>query len=180
VTPRSFSTITEPMKRMLLGQRLGFVATVCPDGTPNLSPKGTIMPWDETHLVFAHLYSPRTVANLRANSGIEINVVDVFSRKGFRFKGRAEVLERGFLFEQVMDLYRNGAAHDPLRDADRRVKAIVYVTVQSIAELISPAYDDGASESAVIAEWSELWAARASRALDGRAERSDGRNEAGS
>jgi len=24
-------------------QRLGFVASVCPDGTPNLSPKGTVI-----------------------------------------------------------------------------------------------------------------------------------------
>src|SRR6266581_2563776 len=29
------------MKRLVTEQRLGFVATVCPDGTPNLSPKGT-------------------------------------------------------------------------------------------------------------------------------------------
>ena len=33
--------LTEEMKRVVLEQKLGFVATVCPDGTPNLSPKGT-------------------------------------------------------------------------------------------------------------------------------------------
>jgi hypothetical protein len=31
---------------------LSFVATVCPDGTPNLSPKGTTAVWDDDH-VFA-------------------------------------------------------------------------------------------------------------------------------
>jgi len=31
---------TEDMKRVLNEQRLGFVASVCPDGTPNLSPNG--------------------------------------------------------------------------------------------------------------------------------------------
>jgi hypothetical protein len=33
--------LTEDMKRVVREQRLGFIATVCPDGTPNLSPKGT-------------------------------------------------------------------------------------------------------------------------------------------
>ena len=35
------------MKRVVGEQRLGFVATVCPDGTPNLSPKGTTAVWDD-------------------------------------------------------------------------------------------------------------------------------------
>lgn len=29
--------LTDDMRRVLTEQRLGFVATVCPDGTPNLS-----------------------------------------------------------------------------------------------------------------------------------------------
>jgi hypothetical protein len=32
--------LTIDMKRVVEQQRLGFFATVCPDGTPNLSPKG--------------------------------------------------------------------------------------------------------------------------------------------
>jgi len=34
-------TLTGDMKRVVLEQRLGFAATVCPDGAPNFSPKGT-------------------------------------------------------------------------------------------------------------------------------------------
>lgn len=34
--------LTEEMQRLVEEQRLALVATVCPDGTPNLSPKGTI------------------------------------------------------------------------------------------------------------------------------------------
>jgi hypothetical protein len=45
--------LTADMKRVVAEQRLGFVATVCPDGTPNLSPKGTIAVWDDDYLVFA-------------------------------------------------------------------------------------------------------------------------------
>jgi len=47
--------LDEDMKRMVSRQRLGFVATVCPDGTPNLSPNGTTMVWDDDHLMFADI-----------------------------------------------------------------------------------------------------------------------------
>ena len=77
------------MKRVVEEQRLGFVATVCPDGTPNLSPKGTTAVWDDDHLVFANIRSPGTLANLRQNASVEVNVVDPFLRKGYRFKGVA-------------------------------------------------------------------------------------------
>ena len=65
------STLTPDMKRVVEEQRLGFVATVCPDGTPNLSPKGTIAVWDDEHLVFANIRSPGTLANLRHNASVE-------------------------------------------------------------------------------------------------------------
>jgi hypothetical protein len=40
-TPQRSLTLTEDMERVVSEQRLGFVATVCPDGTSSLSPKGT-------------------------------------------------------------------------------------------------------------------------------------------
>lgn len=45
--------LTEDMRRVVRDQRLGFHATVCEDGSPNLSPKGTTLVWDDDHLVFA-------------------------------------------------------------------------------------------------------------------------------
>ena len=53
--------LTEEIKRFVREQQLGFVASVCPDGTPNLLPKGTNDVWDNEHLVFADLRMPRTV-----------------------------------------------------------------------------------------------------------------------
>ena len=87
--------LTEDMKRVVRQQRIGFVATVCPDGTPNLSPKGTAAVWDDDHLLFADLASPVTMANLRQNPAVEINLVDLYSRKGYRFKGAAHIVEKG-------------------------------------------------------------------------------------
>ena len=42
--------LTEDMKRIVREQRLGFFATVCPDGSPNLSPKGATFVLDDDHL----------------------------------------------------------------------------------------------------------------------------------
>ena len=38
--------LNEEMRRVVQEQRLGYAATVCPDGTLNLSPKGTTAFWD--------------------------------------------------------------------------------------------------------------------------------------
>jgi predicted pyridoxine 5'-phosphate oxidase superfamily flavin-nucleotide-binding protein len=149
--------LTDDMKRVVWEQRLGFAETVCPDGTPNLSPKGTTTVWDDDHLVFAHIYSPNTVENLRHNPAIEINVVDAVRRKGYRFKGTAEILTGGPVYDQIMAMYRGEGGHDPLRDADRRVRALVLVTVERALPLVSPAYDDGATEEQVSAVWERYW-----------------------
>ena len=87
--------LTEDMRRLIEEQKLAFHATVCPDGSPNLSPKGSTRVWDDDHLFFADICSPQTTANIRAGSLVEVNVVDPFVRKGYRFKGQAEIHERG-------------------------------------------------------------------------------------
>lgn len=128
---------------------LGFIATVCPDGTPNLSPKGTTAVWDDDHLVFAHIHSPGTVSNLQANPSIEINVVDQLTRKGFRFKGTAVVHTGGDVFERGVHLYEaRGTPH-----AAERIKAIVIVAVDRALPIVSPAYDLGATEEELRALW---------------------------
>ena len=39
--------LTDEMKQMVEHLRLCYVATVTPDGKPNLSPKGTLKVWDD-------------------------------------------------------------------------------------------------------------------------------------
>jgi predicted pyridoxine 5'-phosphate oxidase superfamily flavin-nucleotide-binding protein len=105
--------LTEDMKRIVREQRLGFYATVCEDGSPNLSPKGTTRVWDDDHLFFADLRSPRTVANISRGSLVEINVVDPFMRKGYRFKGPAVIHEPGSSgFVEALGLASLGSTSD--------------------------------------------------------------------
>jgi predicted pyridoxine 5'-phosphate oxidase superfamily flavin-nucleotide-binding protein len=133
--------LTADMRRMVETQ-LGFVATVCPDGTPNLSPKGSTAVWDDDHLVFSDLRSPGTVENLRANASVEINVVDQLVRKGYRFKGTGVVHTDGEVFERGVRFYE---ARGTVRAHDR-IHGIVIVTIQRALPITSPAYDVGATE----------------------------------
>src|SRR5262245_6865223 len=120
--------LTEDMKRVVHEQKLGFIATVCPDGTPNLSPKGTTAVWDDDHLIFADIHSPNTVKNLRHNPAIEINVVDPFVRKGYRFKGTAALLDAGSEFDEGIAFYRRRGTNFP-------IKTIVIVEVRRVRPL---------------------------------------------
>ncbi|HET6447628.1 MAG TPA: pyridoxamine 5'-phosphate oxidase family protein [Conexibacter sp.] len=138
------------MRRTVTEQSLGFVATVCPDGTPNVSPKGTVAVWGDEYLVFLDLRSPGTMRNLAANPAVEVNVVDPIVRKGYRFKGVARVVSEGEEYEQILAWYarERGSATD-------RVRAAVLIHVSDAAPLTSPAYDRGASEDEVAARWRE-------------------------
>jgi predicted pyridoxine 5'-phosphate oxidase superfamily flavin-nucleotide-binding protein len=147
--------LTNEMKRVVREQRLGFIATVCPDGTPNLSPKGTTTVWDDDHLVFADIRSPGTIANLRQNPAIEINVVDVVRRKGFRFKGTATVVSEGPQFRELLAVYQGSSGvQEGLRS---RIRGLVLVKVERALPLISPAYDLGLTEEEVTKQWEEYW-----------------------
>ncbi|HKV44311.1 MAG TPA: pyridoxamine 5'-phosphate oxidase family protein [bacterium] len=150
--------LTEEMKRVVREQRLGFVATVCPDGTPNLSPKGTTAVWDDDHLVFAEIRSPGTLANLRTNPAMEINVVDPVVRKGYRFKGTARVFTAGALFDQIINFYQSGdRRRGTVHDLGKRIRSVVVMTVERALPLVSPAYDTGLSEDEVREAWERYW-----------------------
>ena len=140
--------LTPEMRTLISEQGLGHVATVCPDNTPNLSPKGSLAVWDGDQLVFADLRSPQTIRNLKSNPAIEVNVIDPIRRKGFRFKGQGQVISHGDVFEQAVSTYSKTLAR-----ARERIRAVVLIKVQRALPLISPAYDLGLSEAEVMQAW---------------------------
>jgi uncharacterized protein len=143
--------LTGDMRRLIEEQRLCYVATADADGAPNLSAKGTLVVWGANTLAFADIRSPRTVANLRVNPRIEVNVVDPIARKGFRFKGAAEVHCDGPVFDRGMRLYIERGVTSPIR-------SIVVIHVTRALPMISPAYDAGRSEGDVRAQWERYYA----------------------
>jgi predicted pyridoxine 5'-phosphate oxidase superfamily flavin-nucleotide-binding protein len=152
--------LTTDMKRVVTEQRLAYVATVCPDGTPNLSPKGTIAVWDDDHLVFADIRSPGTIANINKQPAVELNVVDPFARKGYRFKGIGKVIVDGELFQEIMRFYRGRWVDTARSKAEPPIRGFVLVKVERALPLISPAYDDTSSDEQSIRKyWISYFAA---------------------
>jgi uncharacterized protein len=143
----AIAILTDDMKQLIDEQRLGFFATVCPDGSPNLSPKGTIAVWDDNHLAFGNIRSPGTLQNLRANPGIDINVVDPFTRQGYRFKGVATILESGPAYARAIDFYKARGSKVSA------FKEVVLIEIKEAQFIDSPAYDFGMTESEIRDRW---------------------------
>lgn len=143
--------MTEDMMRVVREQRLGFIATVRDDGTPSLSPKGTTTVWNDESLMFADIRSPGTVGNLLRNPAVEVNVVDVFNRRGYRFRGTAEVFSDGAQFARMRAVYsRSEGLGD---EVAQRMRAIVVIKIDQAHPLVSPAYSLGQTEAEVRATW---------------------------
>jgi len=138
--------LNEDMKRVVAETMLCFAATTNEDGSPNLSPKSSLRFYDDTHLMFANMASPGTVRNLKRDSRIELNCVDIFGRRGYRFVGRATVHSGDDPL--YLDLKKDVAAEHgdaiPVFDA-------VLVEVLEVKPVISPAYTfiDGVTEEAL-------------------------------
>ena len=131
-------------------QKLGYVATVSSDGTPNLSPKGTIVILDDSRLVFANIRSPQTIENLTKNPSIEINVIDPFSRMGYRFKGMANVLSAGSDFKKILDYFQKKGIKSKISD-------IIVVDVKSFSKITSPSYDLGLKKDDLVEKWKQYY-----------------------
>ncbi len=127
--------LDDDMKAIIAQANLSFAATVNVDGSPNLSPKVTLRPYDDNHLIFANLASPGTVENLRRDPRIEVNCIDVFSRRGYRFTGSATVHSPGdALYEDFKQTIKQEMGPDTkMRDA-------VLIKLDEVKPILSPAY----------------------------------------
>lgn len=140
-------TLSPEMIQFVRRQRLGYVATVNPDGTPNLSPKGTLTALDENYLLFANIASPNTLRNVQAGSAVEVNVLDIFARRGYRFRCTANVVtvqqQTAFesLFKFYLELDLNLSQYD--------FAAFILLKIESWSEVWSPAYNIGSDEASL-------------------------------
>ena len=138
--------ITDDMRRVIESTRLAFAATVNPDGTPNLSPKSSLAVVDESRIAFADIASPNTVRNLRANPAIEVNAIDIFMRRGYRFRGAATLEPPGSaVYERIAEPFwaENGR--------DFPIHGVVNIAVEEALPVLSPAYTfiEGVTEDAL-------------------------------
>lgn len=138
--------LTNEIRIFIDQQKLGYVATVSPDNTPNLSPKGTISVWDDEHLVFADIKSPKTIANLEKNPSIEINVVDPMTRRGYRFKGLGTILSYGEEYDKIISHYQKIGIKS-------KIGRVVLIKITIVKDVTSPLYDLGYTEDEIKKRW---------------------------
>ena len=143
-------SIPDNIKNFVNFQKLGYVATISKDGTPNLSPKGTIAVIDKSTLVFADIRSPQTIQNLQDNPSVEINVVDPFQRLGYRFKGEGKIISEGSEFDKILDYYENAGIKS-------KINSVVVVDVKSMSEVTSPSYDLGVTKDELVSKWKKYY-----------------------
>ncbi|MFQ6041199.1 MAG: pyridoxamine 5'-phosphate oxidase family protein [Candidatus Poribacteria bacterium] len=102
-----------------------YVATASKDGVPNVSVKGSIRALDDSTLAFAAIWSQKTLANLAENQSIAVAIAIPEEQKSYQFKGTAELLDSGVLFEQMQKDLRE-------INAEFEVKKVVKINLTDV------------------------------------------------
>lgn len=105
----------------------GYIATVREDGWPTVAPKGSLKVLDETHVYFADVHSPQTIANIKRDPRVCVVFVQPRPALGYRIYGRAEVLVSGDLFDKV---------HAEYAQRKLTVNHVVKIAIEQVAPLI--------------------------------------------
>ena len=95
-------TIPDKIKKFLAG-KIGWVGTASRDGTPNIAMKGSMQVLDDSHLLFADLFSLKTRRNLEENPKVAVLVADPETLASYLFKGTAELITAGALFDRITE-----------------------------------------------------------------------------
>ncbi len=106
--------------------KMAWVATASPDGTPNVTPKGSVQVLDDEHLIFADLFSLKTRYNLQKNPKVAVTVIDEKKYKGYQFKGAAQLVDSGPVFDQVVEQLKKAPMQLP------HPKYVVIIMVDSV------------------------------------------------
>lgn len=78
------------------------IATIDSDGKPNVSCKGTMAVLDDENLCYAEVMGLKTYQNLKNIPDVAVAITDRETFSGYQFKGTAEVLEEGPLYEMAV------------------------------------------------------------------------------
>lgn len=114
---------------------LCWMATVSPEGVPNVSPKEVFALVDADTFVVADIASPVTVRNLRTNPQACVSFVDVFCQTGYKLVGRAEVIApRDARFAAL------AAPLVEITGGQFPIRHVLRLTIDSTAPIIAPSY----------------------------------------
>ncbi len=112
-----------------------WLASIGEDGTPNVSPKEIFAVPNETTLLIANIASPQSVRNIKQNPKVCVSFVDVFSQRGFKLNGTAQILEKTnpAFAEHVQPL-------EKIANGLFVVQSIIEIQVARVAQIVAPRY----------------------------------------
>lgn len=114
---------------------LAWLATADADGCPNVSPKEVFAVVDGRFFAVADIASPASVRNLSVNRQACLSFVDVFVQKGFKVKGKADLVlpaHEGFA-RWAEPLQRLTQGRFPIR-------SVIVLQPRSVAPIVAPSY----------------------------------------
>jgi len=127
--------LTPDIKKYIDQSVLCWLATVSKDGIPNVSPKEMFTYLDDEHLGIAHIASPKSIRNLKANSNVCVSFIDVFVQKGYKLIGQAEIIPKShpdFPIVAAKILTMAGTSFP--------VQALIKIKISKTASIIAPSY----------------------------------------
>lgn len=116
---------------------LAWLATADAGGCPNVSPKEVFAVVDDRVFVVAHIASPTSVRNLSVNAQACLSFVDVFVQKGFKVKGRTEIVARSH-----PDFAHShwSAPLERLTGGRFPIHAVIVLHPRSVEPIVAPSY----------------------------------------
>ena|SRR5215207_6570377 len=104
----------------------------------------------DDHIAFGEIRSPNTIRNLRDRPVVEINFVDPFARKGYRFKGTAEIVElEDPGFRTLLPEFAQWG------ELSNKIRAVVKIHIERALPVTTPAYDIGMTETELRQIWTK-------------------------
>lgn len=80
------------------------IATVDDEGKPNVACKGTLGVLDDENLWYAEVMGFKTYQNLKQNPAVAVVITNRENFSGYQFKGTAEILKEGPLYEKAVQI----------------------------------------------------------------------------
>lgn len=114
---------------------LCWLATVSKEGIPNVSPKEMFTYLDDEHLGIAHIASPKSIRNIKANPNVCISFIDIFIEKGYKLVGQAEIIPKN-----ATDFNQQAKVILEMAGDAFPVQALLKIKITKIAPIIAPSY----------------------------------------
>ena len=127
--------LTPDIKKYIDQSVLCWLATVSKDGIPNVSPKEMFTFLDNEHIGIAHIASPNSLRNIKANPNVCISFIDIFVQKGYKLVGQAEIITK-----KAPHFSTEAAKILEMAGPNFPVQALLKIKILKTAPILAPSY----------------------------------------